>query len=76
VALAGQYFDHEGVLLEEHYGKFDRVLDELRRLDDRAVVYSDVLEFLDRENEITEGRLSSAGCWPACGAIRTPPRGP
>ena len=55
VALAGQYFDHEGVLLEEHYGKFDRVLDELRRLDDRAVVYSDVLEFLDRENEITEG---------------------
>ena len=55
VALAGQYFDHEGVLLEEHYGKFDRVLDELRRLDDQAVVYSDVLEFLDRENEIAEG---------------------
>ena len=55
VALAGRYFDHDGVLPEERYGKFDRVLDELRRLDDRAVVYSDVLEFLDRENEITEG---------------------
>lgn len=55
VALAGRYFDHEGVLPEEHYGEFDRVLDELRRLDDQAVVYSDVLEFLDRENEITEG---------------------
>ena len=54
-ALAGKYFDGEGVLREEHYGEFDRVLDELRRLDDQAVVYSDVLEFLDRENEIAEG---------------------
>jgi SNF2 family DNA or RNA helicase len=55
VALAGKYFDSEGVLREPHYGEFDRVLDELRRLDDQAVVYSDVLEFLDRENEIAEG---------------------
>jgi superfamily II DNA or RNA helicase len=55
VALAGRYFGPEGVLPEEHYGQFGRVLDELRRLDDQAVVYSDVLEFLDRENEIAEG---------------------
>ena len=55
VVLAGEYFDGEGVLREEHFGAFDRVLDELRRLDDQAVVYSDVLEFLDRENEIAEG---------------------
>ncbi len=55
VALARRYFGPEGVLLEEHYGKFDRVLDELRGLDDQAVVYSDVLDFLDRENEIAEG---------------------
>jgi hypothetical protein len=55
VALAGKYFNQEGVSREEQYGEFDRVLDELRRLDDQAVVYSDVLEFLDRENEIAEG---------------------
>ena len=55
VALAGKYFDHEGVLRGEYYSEFDGVLDELRRLDDQAVVYSDVLEFLDRENEIAEG---------------------
>ena len=54
-ALAGKYFDSEGLLRKEHYGAFDGVLDELRRLDDQAVVYSDVLDFLDRENEIAEG---------------------
>jgi hypothetical protein len=31
VALAGKFFDGEGVLREQHYGEFDRVLDELRR---------------------------------------------
>jgi superfamily II DNA or RNA helicase len=55
VALAGKYFDSDGLLRAEHYGEFDGVLDELRRLDDQAVVYSDALDFLDRENEITEG---------------------
>lgn len=55
LALAARHFDNEGALRLEHYREFDRVLDELRRLDDDAVVYSDVLEFLDRENEIAEG---------------------
>jgi hypothetical protein len=31
-------------------------MDELRKADDQAVIYSDVLNYVDRENEITEGR--------------------
>jgi len=31
-------------------------MDELRKADDQAVIYSDVLNYLDRENEIAEGR--------------------
>ena len=30
-------------------------LEDLRKLDDQAVVYSDVLEYIDRENELAEG---------------------
>jgi SNF2 family DNA or RNA helicase len=54
-ALRDAYFDSAGLLRRDQYQQFDRVLDELRRLDDRAVIYSDVLEYLDRENEIAEG---------------------
>jgi SNF2 family DNA or RNA helicase len=54
-ALAAKYCDGEGLLRPEHYSGFQQVLEELRRLDDTAVVYSDVLEFIDRENELAEG---------------------
>ena len=53
--LAEEYFDPAGLLRLEHYRSFDRVLDVFRQADLDAVVYSDVLEYLDRENELTEG---------------------
>ncbi len=78
-ALAETHFDKAGILREERYREFDRVLDELRGLDEQAVVYSDVLEFLDRENEIAEGielerRLLSdiaRGKDPTAGVLKT-----
>jgi SNF2 family DNA or RNA helicase len=54
-ALAGKYFDSAGILDATHFRGFERVLEELRALDDRAIVYSDVLDFIDRENEIAQG---------------------
>jgi len=53
--IAARYFDSAGLLREEHHRDFERVMEELRRADDAAVVYSDVLEFLGRENELTGG---------------------
>jgi superfamily II DNA or RNA helicase/predicted nucleic acid-binding Zn finger protein len=55
LALAKEYFNGGGMLLPKSYGEFEKVLERLRELDDHAVVYSDVLEFLDREGEISEG---------------------
>jgi superfamily II DNA or RNA helicase len=55
LALAHEHFDAAGLLPPESYGRFEEVLERLRALDDQAVIYSDVLEFLDRENEIAEG---------------------
>ena len=54
-ALARKYFDPQGRLRRECYGAFGRVLEELRALDDQAVVYSDALEYIERENELAEG---------------------
>jgi len=54
-ALAERYFDPAGLLPREHFRQFERVLEDLRKLDDQAVVYSDVLEYIDRENEVAEG---------------------
>jgi len=53
--LAEEYFDPAGLLRPEHYRSFDRVLEVFRQADLDAVVYSDVLEYLDRENELAEG---------------------
>jgi superfamily II DNA or RNA helicase/predicted nucleic acid-binding Zn finger protein len=53
--LAAEFFDERGLLKREQYGRFHEVLQSLRRADDHAVIYSDVLEYLDRENEIVEG---------------------
>lgn len=55
LALAKQHFDDEGILRPESCRKFEQVLERLRELDDHAVVYSDVLEFLDREGDLAEG---------------------
>ena len=53
--LAEEYFDAAGLLRLEHYRSFDRVLDRFRQADLDAVIYSDVLEHLDRENELADG---------------------
>jgi superfamily II DNA or RNA helicase len=54
-ALAREYFDASGLLKSSRQRDFEKLMDELRRADDQAVVYSDVLEHLDRENEVAEG---------------------
>ena len=54
-SLAAEYFDPAGRLRREHYRQFAQVLEALRNADDHAVVYSDVLEYVDRENELAEG---------------------
>lgn len=54
-ALAREYFDERGLLKSKRLRNFEKLMDELRRADDQAVVYSDVLDYVDRENEIAEG---------------------
>ncbi len=54
-ALASTYFEPDASLRPEHYRRFEHVLEELRAIDDQAVIYSDVLEFIERENEVAEG---------------------
>jgi superfamily II DNA or RNA helicase len=53
--IAVRYFDPAGLLLRKHYGQFAEVLAEIQKADDHAVVYSDVLDYIDRENELAEG---------------------
>jgi superfamily II DNA or RNA helicase len=53
--IARRYFDPEGLLRPEHLRRFNHVLEELRRADQTTVVYSDALDFIDRENELAEG---------------------
>jgi SNF2 family DNA or RNA helicase len=53
--LAGQYFDAAGLLRPEHFRSFHQVIEDFRKADLEAVIYSDVLEYLDRENELAEG---------------------
>jgi superfamily II DNA or RNA helicase len=55
LSLAAESFDAAGLLRREHYRRFAQILDALRNADDQAVVYSDVLDYLDRENELAEG---------------------
>jgi superfamily II DNA or RNA helicase len=54
-ALAREYFDESGLLKSNRLRDFENLMDDLRRADDQAVVYSDVLDHIDRENEIAEG---------------------
>jgi len=53
--LAAEYFDAGGMLRRDYYRSFHHVLDAFRAADLDAVVYSDALEFLDRENEFADG---------------------
>jgi SNF2 family DNA or RNA helicase len=53
--ISAEYFDSERFLLKEHLGKFDQVIEKLRAADETIVVYSDVLDFIDRENELALG---------------------
>jgi hypothetical protein len=52
---AAQHFDPAGLLPRDQYRQFAQVLDAFRKADDRAIIYSDVLECVDRENELAEG---------------------
>ena len=54
VSLAAEYFDAAGLLLRENYRRFAGVLEAIRNADDQAVVYSDALEYVDRENELAD----------------------
>src|ERR1035438_7610149 len=44
-----------GLLRREHIPGFHQLIEDFRRADVEAVIYSDVLEYLDRENELAEG---------------------
>ncbi len=53
-AVAAKYFDVNGLLPRKRFRQFNEILDVLRKADDSSVIYSDVLEYVDRENEIDE----------------------
>ncbi|HEX4031565.1 MAG TPA: DEAD/DEAH box helicase [Terracidiphilus sp.] len=53
--VAKVHFDAHGLLHRAHYRRFAEVLEALRNADGEAVVYSDALEYIDRENELAEG---------------------
>jgi len=53
--IAAEHFDSEGFLREDRLRDFQGVLEQLRAADETTVVYSDVLDFIDRENELASG---------------------
>ncbi|HWG19968.1 MAG TPA: DEAD/DEAH box helicase, partial [Terracidiphilus sp.] len=53
--LATEHFDANGFLRRDRYRQFSEVLEALRNADGQAVIYSDVLDYIDRENELVEG---------------------
>ena len=53
--LAIRYFDSTGLLRPEYLHRFEEVLEKLRADEESTVVYSDVLDFIDRENELVSG---------------------
>ncbi|MBK5291335.1 MAG: DEAD/DEAH box helicase [Acidobacteriia bacterium] len=54
-SLAAEYFDPAGLLRRQHYRQFAQVLEAFRNADENSVIYSDVLEYIDWENELAEG---------------------
>jgi SNF2 family DNA or RNA helicase len=55
-ALARAYFNDRGLLKSSRLQNFGKLMDGLRKADDQAVTYGDVLNYVDRANEIAEGR--------------------
>ncbi len=53
--IVSDYFDSNGFLRKGNLRRFEQVLEKLRAVDETAVVYSDVLDFIDHENEHTSG---------------------
>ena len=53
--IASEYFETSGLLRKDSLRRFEQVLEKLRTVDETAVVYSDVLDFVDREAELTAG---------------------
>ncbi len=53
--VVSEYFDSNAFLRKDNLRRFEEVLERLRTVDETAVVYSDVLDFIDRENELTSG---------------------
>ena len=78
-SLAAEHFDPAGMLPRENYPKFAEVLDAFRNADGDAVIYSDVLDYIDRENELSEGleleamllAKLKAGTDPVAGLLKT-----
>jgi SNF2 family DNA or RNA helicase len=54
-SLAAKYFDAAGLLPRTQYRQFASVLDAFRNVDDRTIVYSDALEYVEWENELADG---------------------
>ena len=78
-SLASEHFDSGGLLPRDHYRQFAEVLEAFRNADGDAVIYSDVLDYIDRENELSDGldlerellaKLKS-GKNPAAGLLKT-----
>ena len=53
--IRSEYFDSAGFLRRGEYHNFSRVMGRLRRADSAAVIYSDVLDYVERVNELREG---------------------
>ncbi len=53
--IVSEYFDSDGFLRKDNLRRFEEVLEKLRAVDETAVVYSDVLDFVDHENELASG---------------------
>lgn len=53
--VKAKYFDSSGHLTRDQYAHFSRVMGELRRADSTAVIYSDVLEYVEKVNELEDG---------------------
>ena len=79
LSLSEEYFDPAGLLLREHYRQFAHILEVLRNADDRAIVYSDALDYVELENELADGlelerkllAQSKRGKDPLAGVLKT-----
>ena len=59
----------------DRYGQFSGLLEALRAADDQSVVYSDVLEYIDQENELSEGLELERSLLPKLKRGQDPPSG-